>query len=115
MRQRAFGFLVVLLLMFHFHTIGQNINSSGYMGKKFDLSGAKGKMDTVFLPIMGHSLNVTTTNGFRSTRHIFRLQHQEPAAFFCRMEYRFQRSTSVPLFVRLGSLQYVNHLEGKVR
>ncbi len=33
--------------------------------------------------------------------------------FTCDKEYRLQKTLRVPVFIRLGSLEYVNHLEGK--
>ena len=35
-------------------------------------------------------------------------------AFFCRLEVRLESATRIPVRFRLGDVQYVDHLEGKI-
>jgi hypothetical protein len=43
------------------------------------------------------------------------VQKHRTVPFFCQLEYRLERKSGVPLKFRLGSVSYMDWLEGKRR
>jgi hypothetical protein len=126
MRQRSFVFLVVLFLLFSGEISGQN----GGQGWRFPVnyrslvnidvgSSINGKG-----PVSGYgieeknrqtktlSLRVRPAYSFAG-RVIAPSYYCNNLGYFCKKELQIQKLVSLPVYIRLGSLQYVNYLEQK--
>ena len=94
MTERAFSFLVVVLMLF-------------FGGKIYAQSGSA---DSSFLHT--HKSRGTRIDSLK----IIPLQpgfYIKNLSFFCRQEIQLQKITLIPIRFRLGSLEYTNYLEGK--
>ena len=115
-RQRGYGFVVVLLLM---------LPGRIYSQQQLPLSAQKMPHPSPIFPITnvagGHRLDFlqemtkdgrfcVNTQPFNIINSNFYTNH---FGFFCRQELKFEKQTDIPLRVRLGSLEYVNKIEGK--
>jgi len=85
--------LIILLLLISNRCVGQ---------QKIPLPQALGFNSIVF---SGQTINPTgiIKPDFMSTR----------LGYICRQEWKFEKKTGLPLRLRLGSLDYVNKMEGK--
>lgn len=63
------------------------------------------KMDSLTVVLPNFSLLPINTGIHRST--------STPTAFFCKLELKMDKSSKLPVRMRLGTLEYVNALESK--
>ena len=120
MRQRVAAFLVVFLLMFYARIFAQEkfvrkstvnqgpyLNSGNTLGWKFNH------------PVPEYLIKEDFVKTELKASNYFLLKPLPPdfysknSGIVCKKELQFQKTTSIPLRVRLGSLDYVNYLEQK--
>jgi hypothetical protein len=119
--QRVYQILVVLLLIFPVRIFSQQQMplfaqkiphiSKSPVNFKGEIQGANRYAGC---PFINNGTRPITLNPFPFRLEVvytnFTIQN---LPFFCKKEFLFEKNTSVPLRVRLGSLDYVNKLEGK--
>jgi hypothetical protein len=120
MSQRFFYLVVVLIFTFDGETFGQltYVENSPNLFKNFEVNSRKEQVITnghlndkkllqyspfVNSDLVANSGSLTWLTAFKNSS----------TGFFCRKEWQFEKATSIPLRVRLGSLEYTNYLEQK--
>ena len=115
-RQRAYRFVVVLLLMLPAIIYSQQqlplfAQKMPHISPFFLAFDGVGRDRVHFLqevemggksPANTQACKIINSNFY--TNHV---------GFFCRQELKFEKQTDIPLRLRLGSLEYVNKIEGK--
>ena len=126
MPERIFSFLVVLILLCSSNILGQYKNVENFLKnttvKPFSQRPAGHLTNSLKFcknyfsqsgSFPGSIYKLAQT--IASTKPIFSKNafNREEPSFFCRKEWQFEKATSVPLRLRLGSLEYTNYLEQK--
>jgi hypothetical protein len=120
MRERGFYFVVVPFLFFNVEIFSQEKSSECIklpirydLLTSFDLEKVTNLNQTgsdAVRPLQRQRNPVDKKSALIVIKPSFYSSH---LSFFCEKELKFEKSTSVPLRFRLGSLDYVNYLEQK--
>lgn len=109
--QRYYKFLIVCLLMlcvlFTKAQMGKNIFKDSLISVKIN---ALGLNQPFFFSIQKPAFSV---NSFNKSAIIPCDYYTQNFGIICKKELQIQKTIALPVFFRLGSLDYVNRLEGK--
>lgn len=125
-RQRVYRFLVVLMLINpvtiysqqQIPRIGQNSPHLLSFPENILTNDAHSKLGfrkiaTLPPSLTGHGNLILSPKNFNPCFSVVSNHYSPQLGFFCRKEIQFEKQTSIPLRLRLGSLEYVNTMEGK--
>ncbi len=112
MVQRMLKIVVVVMLMFPAKNFAQQkllSKDSLFIGKNPGVKNTLSCLSATLKPITAYQ-----TETQKKVQNIFPANlYTCNFGFFCRQELQFEKATKLPLKFRLGSLEYVNRMEGK--
>lgn len=97
MENKKIVILILVLGMFLNNTYGQASEKDQELPTVFQLKN-NAQTDAIF----------ASSPSFISNENYYK-----KLALFCKLEYKIEKSSKIPLRMRLGNLDYVNKLEGK--
>lgn len=117
MPQRVTGFLVVFLLMFFESSKGQEYSGPGLTVPRLKRvhfqQPARAFVPRFSRPVLVRAENCTPAPAYILLNLPDSSTYVNNLGFFCKKELQLEKLVTVPLRFRLGSLEYVNRMEGK--